>query len=126
MNLEEFPSEENLKRDLIMKKYYKPDFSILFNKIKEINTPIKNDLLIALLDGEWHSETELIRLAKKLGTVYVGAVTLGTMVNSLNNMLKNNYLEKQFFNGEMYYKISDNYVGLTSAAYNKTMESLRY
>ena len=126
MNLEEFPSEENLKRDLIMKKYYKPDFSILFNKIKEINTPIKNDLLIALLDGEWHSETELIRLAKKLGTVYVGAVTLGTMVNSLNNMLKNNYLEKQFFNGEMYYKISDNYVGLTRAAYNKSMESLRY
>ncbi|TFG15380.1 MAG: hypothetical protein EU535_01780 [Promethearchaeota archaeon] len=126
MKLEEFPSEENLKRDLIMKKYYKPDFSILFNKIKEINTPIKNDLLIALLDGEWHSETELIRLAKKLGTVYVGAVTLGTMVNSLNNMLKNNYLEKQFFNGEMYYKISDNYVGLTRAAYNKSMESLRY
>jgi hypothetical protein len=124
--LEEFPSGEYLKRDLIIKKYYKPDFSILFNKIKGINTPIKNDILMALLDGDWHSETELIRLAKRLGTVYVGAVTIGTMVNSLNNMLKNNYLEKQFFHGEMYYKISDNYVGLTRAAYNKTMERLRY
>ena len=81
---------------------------------------------MVLLDGDWHSETELIRLAKRLGTVYVGAVTIGTMVNSLNNMLKSNYLEKQFINGEMYYKISDNYVGLTRAAYNKTMERLRY
>ena len=116
MKLDEFPSGENPKRDLIMKKYYKPDYSILFNKIKEINTPVKNDILAALLDGEYHSETELIRLAKRLGTTYVGAVTLGTMVNSLNKMLKNNYVEKQFLNGEMHYKISDNYVGLTRAA----------
>lgn len=124
--MEEYHPDMNLKRDLIIKKYYKPDYSVLFDKIKGINTPIKNEILIALLDGDWHSETELIRLAKRLGTNYLGAVTLGTMVNSLNKMLKNNYVEKQYVNGEMYYKISDNYVGLTRAVYNKTIESFRF
>ena len=104
--------ENSINKQAMMNKYD------LFNKIKGINTPIKSDILIALLDGEYHSETELIRLAKKRGTNYLGAVTLGTMVNSLNHLLKSNYVEKQFLNGEMNYKISDNYVGLTRAAYN--------
>ena len=85
--------------------FYKPNYSILFNKIKDIKAPIKNEILIALLDGQWHSELELIRITKKQHG-YIGAVTLGTMVNSLNHMIKNNYLEKK-----------DNYVGLTRAAY---------
>ncbi len=115
--LEDLP-ENSLNEHNIMKKYYKPDFSILFKKIKGINIPVKNEILIALLDGEYHSETELIRLAKRKQYQYMGAVTLGTMLNSINHMLKSNYVEKQFLNGEMYYKISDNYVGLTRAAYN--------
>jgi len=49
----------------------------------------------------------------------MGAVTLGTMVNSLNHTLRNNYVEKKLIDGKMHYKISDNYVGLTRAAYNK-------
>ena len=44
---------------------------------------------------------------------------MGTMVNSLNKLLKNDYVEKRISEGKMYYKISDNYVGLTRAAYNK-------
>ena len=109
--MEELPENSSNKKAM-MNKY------VLFNKIKRINTPVKSDILIALLDGEYHSETELIRLAKRRGTAYMGAVTLGTMVNSLNHLLKSNYVEKQFLNGEMHYKISDNYVGLTRAAYN--------
>jgi adenine specific DNA methylase Mod len=28
-------------------QYYKPNYSTLFNKIKEINTPIKNEILMS-------------------------------------------------------------------------------
>jgi len=96
--------------------HYKPGYSILFNKIKDIKTPIKNEILMALLDGQWHSELELIRITKKQHG-FIGAVTLGTMINSLNHVIKNNYLEKKLVNTKLYYKISDNYVGLTRAAY---------
>lgn len=117
--MEDLPNKNDSDKDDVLKKYYKPDFSILFRKIKEIDAPVKNDIIIALLDGEWHSETEIIRIAKKQQYRYLGAVTLGTMMNSLNNMLKSNYVEKQFINGELFYKISDNFVGLTRAAYTK-------
>ena len=102
-----------------IKEYYKPDYSILFNKIREIKTPVKNDIIIALLDGQWHSQTDLIRMAKKQNYLYMGSVTLVTMINSLNQMIKSNYVEKQCVEGEMYYKLSDNYVGLTRACFNK-------
>ena len=61
--------EPNENIDLIqnksLKKYYRPDYSHLFNKIKDIKTPVKNGILLGLLDGNWHSELELIRIAKK-------------------------------------------------------------
>ncbi|MHA1467935.1 MAG: hypothetical protein ACTSP6_07650 [Promethearchaeota archaeon] len=120
--MEKFPNNNND----IMKKFYKPDFSVLFKKIKGIETPVKNDLLMALLDGEYHSERELIRLAKAqrhLGG-YMGAVTLATMMSSLNNMLKSEYVEKRFIDDRLYYKISDNFVGLSRAAYNKFIFNL--
>ncbi|MHA2008333.1 MAG: hypothetical protein ACXABO_04180 [Promethearchaeota archaeon] len=97
-------------------KFYKPSYSVLFNKIKDIKTPIKNEILVALLDGQWHSELDLIRVTRKKQS-YMGAVTLGTMINSLNRALQNNYLERKLINGKLYYKISDSYVGLTRAAY---------
>ncbi|MFX0137627.1 MAG: hypothetical protein ACFFDN_28570 [Candidatus Hodarchaeota archaeon] len=97
-------------------RFYKPSYSHLFNKIKDIKTPIKNEILIALLDGQWHSELELIRVTKKQHG-FVGAVTLGTIIHALNHTIKNNYLQKKIVNGKMYYKLNDNYVGLTRAAY---------
>ncbi|MFO7795813.1 MAG: hypothetical protein ACQERB_13365 [Promethearchaeati archaeon] len=109
---------DNLETINLMKKYYKPDYSKLFNKIKNIKTPVKNKILHALLDGSWHSELELIRIARKQEN-YIGSVTLGTMVNSLNHIVRNDYLEKKQADGKMYYKLSDNYVGLTRAAYTK-------
>lgn len=108
----------NINTDQLMKKYYKPDYDKLFNKIKHIKTPVKNDILKALLDGAWHSELELIRIAKKQQK-YVGSVTLGTIVRSLNQVLRNDYVEKKVINEKMFYKLSDNYVGLTRAAYTK-------
>ena len=97
-------------------KFYRPNYSVLFNKIKDIKAPIKNEILMSLLDGQWHSELELIRVTKKEHE-FIGAVTLGTMISSLNHYIKNNYLQKKIVNGKMFYKISDNYVGLTRAAY---------
>jgi hypothetical protein len=114
----ETPSNNNYEQVKILKNYYKPDYTALFNKIRDIKAPVKNDILVSLLDGNWHSELDLIRIAKKKQK-YMGAVTLGTMVNSLNHLLKSDYVEKKVIEGKMYYKISDNYVGLTRAAYNK-------
>jgi hypothetical protein len=114
----ENPENSDFVQAKLLKKYYRPDYSYLFNKIKDIKTPVKNGILMELLDGNWHSELELIRMAKKKQK-YMGAVTLGTMVNSLNHSLKNDYVEKKVMDGKLYYKISDNYVGLTRAAYNK-------
>ena len=93
--------------------------SNLFNKIKGIKTPVKNALLMTLLDGEWHSESELIRIAKKQRN-YAGAVLVGTMLNSINALSQQVLLKKTIVNGEWHFKISDNYVGLTRAAYTKT------
>lgn len=115
--MENLPIQNDNNRANILKQFYKPEFSGLFNIIKTMNAPIKNDILIALLDGQWHSETELVRIAKK--QQYIGPVTLGTIIGSLNRNLTNDYLQKRFISGEMYYKISDNYIGLTRAAYSK-------
>lgn len=104
---------------MLLKKYYKEEYSALFNKIKGIRTPVKNDIITSLLDGKWHSERDLIRMAKKQQYNYLGAVTLGTMVSSINNVVKSNYVEKEFIAGAMHYKISENYIGLTRAAYTK-------
>jgi len=112
------PPNNSFEQTKILKKYYKPDYSQLFNKIRDIKAPIKKEILIGLIDGVWHSELDLIRIAKKKRK-YMGAVTLGTMIHSLNHSLKNDYVEKKVVNGKLYYKISDNYVGLTRAAYNK-------
>jgi len=115
--------------NLIEEKYDEPmkknddedqDKSNLFNKIKGIKTPVKNELLATLLDGSWHSESELIRTAKKQRK-YAGAVLVGTMLNSIDAFSQNIFLNKKIFNGEWHFKISDNYVGLTRAAYKKSV-----
>ena len=122
--MEEHP-EYKIDKSTNTNRYYKPNYSILFKKIKDIQTPVKNDLIIALMDGNWHSESDLVRITRKQHLYrYMGIVTLGTMVNSLNHLLKSNYVEKRFINGGMYYKIADNYVGLTRAAYNRDLSNL--
>ncbi len=103
---------EESKKD----KFYIPNYSHLFNKIKDIKTPIKNNILMAFFDGQWHSELDLVGVTKKQYR-FVGAVTLGTMIHSLNHVIKKNYLQKKLINDKMLYKIQDNYIGLTRAAY---------
>ena len=111
--------KDNDSKSSILKEAMKEHDSKLFNKIKEIKTPVKNDLLIILLDGEWHSETELIRTAKRQRQ-YAGAVLVGTMLNSINAISQEVFLKKKIINGEWHFKISDNYVGMTRAAFTRT------
>ena len=110
-------------KETLIDQYYKPKYSVIFNKIKDIRAPLKNNIIIALMDGNWHSERDLIRLAKKQQRG-IGAVTLGTIISSLNHMLNSNYVKKNILEGKLYYKISDNYIGLTRAAYTKYYYSL--
>ena len=110
--------EDGLNLSTLMKIYYKPEFSNLFSKIKDIKTPVKNDILIALLDGQWHSERELIKIAKKKFFA-MGSVTLSSMIHALNNIVKSDYLEKKHTDSTMYYKISENYIGLSRAAFTR-------
>ena len=111
--------EENFNEQIKKNNDEDQENSNLFNKIKGIKTPVKNKLLATLLDGSWHSESELIRIAKKQRQ-YAGAVLVGTMLNSINAFSQNIFLKKKIFNGEWHFKISDNYVGLTRAAYKKS------
>ncbi|MFX1442067.1 MAG: hypothetical protein ACFFHV_01525 [Promethearchaeota archaeon] len=114
---------DNLGKELnistLMKIAFKPEYSNIFNKIKDIKTPIKNHILLSLLDGKWHAESEILRITRKQ-KAYIGAVTLSSMINTLNHQMGgNNYLEKKIVNGRIYYKISNNYIGLTKAAFTK-------
>jgi len=104
----------------LMRICFKPEYNNIFQKIKEINTPVspKNNILMVLLDGQWHSENEIIRITRKKHR-YMGTVTLRVMISNINKNLTSNYLQKKIINGKVYYKLSDNYIGLTRAAYTK-------
>lgn len=100
-----------------MKIYFKPEYSNIFNGLKTISS-IKNRIIMSLLDGNWHYDHELIKTIKNQHQ-YLGSVTLQTMIESLNHKIENNYLEKKIESGKVFYKLSDNYLGLTRAAYTK-------
>ncbi len=95
--------------------YYKPNYTMLLNRIQRIKDARKNKLIEIMLDGHWHSENELVRFAKRFG--YIGVVTLSTMMTSLKKKIDSNFLIRKSVNNMNYYKISDNYVGLARAAF---------
>lgn len=113
--------EKNLKEfnvSTLMKIHFKPEYSNLFREIKQIH-PVKNDILMALLDGNWHSENEIIKVIRKKHQ-YMGSVTLASMISSLNRILKkNHYLEKKIIYDKIFYKLSDNYLGLTKTLFTR-------
>ena len=110
--------EKRFNMSTLIKIQFKPEYANMFKKVKDIRAPIKNEIVMALLDGKWHSERELITFTKKKYN-YIGPLTLDTMVNSLNIKMNNNFLEKRIADEGLFYKLSDNYIGLTRAAYTK-------
>ena len=113
-------NEKNFNMATLMRICFKPKYTNIFQKIKEINTleSPKNNILMIMLDGKWHSANEIIRITRREHQ-YMGNVTLGVMISNINKNLTNNYLQKKIINGKVYYKLSDNYIGLTRAAYTK-------
>ena len=102
----------------LMKCAFKPSHSNLFNRIKNLKTPVKNKILMTMLDGKWHGEYEIIRIVRQHHE-YFGSVTLQSMIESLNQITSATYLRKKIVNGKIYYKISNNYLGLVRAAFTK-------
>lgn len=100
----------------LMRIAFKPEYTNLFQKIKQIDAPVKNDILISLLDGKWHPESEILKITRQK-CKYMGSITLTSMVESLNGHAENDYLEKKNINGRIFYKISDNYISLTRSAF---------
>ena len=45
----EGPQKTSFEQTKILKRYYKPDYSQLFNKLKNIKTPVKNEILFPCL-----------------------------------------------------------------------------
>ena len=52
----------------------------------------KQELLRCLSDGLWHSTSELARFARKTNPV-IGLVTVGTILNRMQNQLGEHFLE---------------------------------
>ena len=115
--MENFDNKE-LSITTLMKIQFKPEYSNMFRKINNIEIPVKNHLLMVMLDGAWHGENEILRIIRKQNDS-IGSVTLSAMINTLNLQTGTSYLQKKIVNGRIYYKISDNYLGLTKAAFTK-------
>lgn len=115
--LENF-DDKKLNIATLMKIQFKPEYSNIYRKINDIKIPIKNHILMTLLDGKWHTENEILRITRKQNDS-IGSVTLSSMVKNLNLQTVNSYLRKKMVNGRIFYKISDNYLGLTKAAFTK-------
>lgn len=56
------------------------------------NNATKQELLRCLSDGLWHNTSELARFAQKTNPV-IGLVTVGTILNRMQNQLGEHFLE---------------------------------
>lgn len=92
--------------------------AILIEELQHIQDRAKHGVLKALLDGEWHNEKELIRIAKK--ERYIGSVSFGMMMLSFCEIVDKRFLMKKIVaeTSEPQYKINDNFVGLARAAFD--------
>ncbi len=105
-----------LDRDL--EPYYKPHYSDLLYRIQDIRDRAKTVVLQVLADGAWHSQMDLMRVARR--TRFIGDIGFGMMMEQMREMLGHDFLTCSTGpENERFFKIQDNYVGLTRAAYNK-------
>ena len=96
--------------------YIKERGHALVETFKNIKDKAKNDILRLMLDGEWHKEKDLIRLAKK--TRYIGQVSFGIMMHGLKEIISHQFIFKEVKeSGDSYFKVNDKFIGLLRAAY---------
>lgn len=95
------------------------DDSKLLNLLKQITDATKIDVLIHLLDGRWHTDTELIRVAKK-SRDFIGAVGFGMLMCSFEDSISRSFLMKKMNpDHTTQFKIHDNFIELARSAYSK-------
>ncbi len=104
--------------DKDLEPYYKPHYSDLLYRIQDIRDRAKTAVLQVLADGQWHSQMDLMRVARR--TRFIGDIGFGMMVEQMRDMLGPDFLTCSTGpENERFFKIQDNYVGLTRAAYYK-------
>ncbi|MHA1728661.1 MAG: hypothetical protein ACTSWY_07995 [Promethearchaeota archaeon] len=117
---------ENLERQKIeernIKNFIEENGSELFEILHNIKDKAKNDIIHLMLDGEWHNERELLRLAKK--SRYCGTVSFGIMMLSFGKTISDRFVTKKRMNVGTYYKINDNFMGLARAACSNYKKNL--
>lgn len=98
--------------------FYKPHYTELLFRIQEIRDRAKIAVLQLLADGQWHSQIDLMRVARR--TRFIGEVSFGMMMDQMRELLGPDFLACSIdSDNERFFKIQDNYVGLTRAAYFK-------
>ncbi len=95
------------------------DESELLNLLKQITDATKIDVLIHLLDGKWHTDAELIRVAKK-SRDFIGAVGFGMLMCSFEDSVSRSFLMKKMNpDNTTQFKIHENFIELARSAYSK-------
>lgn len=118
------PEQSNI--DPTLAPFFRPEYQVLFDRVRQIKDPVKLRILQQLLDGEWHNETELVRLAKKFR--YMGSVGLGILFEQIRRVVNDEFVEQEGVPKMPTYKrfkIKENYVGLTRAAFHTFARSQR-
>ncbi len=104
-----------LPLDKDLEPYYKPHYSDLLFRIQDIRDRAKSAILQVLADGQWHSQMDLMRVARR--TRFIGDIGFSMMLDQMRDMLGLDFLACSIGpENERFFKIQDNYVGLTRAA----------
>src|SRR5271157_1833682 len=99
-----------------LEPFFKPHYTDLLYRIQGIQDRAKFAVLQQLADGKWHSQMDLMRVARRAR--FIGDVGFGMMMRQLQEILLPDFIEIRVADAnEPYFKIQDNYVGLTRAAY---------
>ncbi|MBN2155380.1 MAG: hypothetical protein JW776_05010 [Candidatus Lokiarchaeota archaeon] len=91
----------------------------LIRCLREIRDKAKIDVILELLDGQWHDENELLRVAKKTRD-FIGVVGFGMLMYSFEDSVSKSFLIKKVNPGNSsWFKINDNYIQLARSAYSQ-------
>jgi len=95
----------------------------LLRCMQKIEDRTKIDVLLQLLDGNWHSESELLRIAKKTRD-FIGSVGFGMLMCSFEDIITKSFLIKRIDPGNTsLFKINENYIALARSAYSQYKKS---
>lgn len=90
----------------------------LMKCLRNIQDKTKIDVIIQLLDGDWHPEGELIRIAKKTRD-FIGVVGFSMLMCSFEDTVAKSFLVKRIHSSNStQFKINDNYIELARSAYS--------